>query len=60
MTASGSRPPMSSRELALDEAMIDLSRGRRHCPVHRNQEMLPLLPGKDYCPLSHDEGESKP
>jgi hypothetical protein len=60
MTASGSRTPMSPRELALDEALLDMSRGRVNCPVHRDQQMMPLLPGKDFCPLPHGEDEPQP
>jgi hypothetical protein len=48
---------MTPRELAEDDALIDKVRGRRYCSVHRDQEMIPMLPGMDVCPVSHGEEE---
>lgn len=56
MAANGYRP-MTPRELAEDDALIDKVRGRRYCSVHRDQEMIPMLPGMDVCPVSHGEEE---
>lgn len=44
------------KELAEEEYRIDQGRGRRNCPVHRSQQMMPLLPGLDVCPVC-PEGE---
>jgi hypothetical protein len=51
------RPP-TPRELAEDEWKIDHARGRKHCPVHRTQQMMPLAAGLDVCPLPHGQDES--
>jgi hypothetical protein len=58
MAANGHRP-MTPRQLAEDEQRIDQVRGRRYCRVHRNQQMIPLLPGVDVCPACAPEGESR-
>lgn len=46
------------KDLAEDEYRVDQSRGRRYCPVHGSQQMIPLLPGKDFCPVCL-EGEQQ-
>ncbi|MEU2780510.1 hypothetical protein [Streptomyces sp. NPDC007110] len=53
--AAGYRTP-TPRDLAEDEWLTDHAGGRRHCPVHRNQQMIALVPGVDRCPLPHGEG----
>lgn len=53
--AAGYRTP-TPRDLAQDELLIDRAGGRRYCPVHRDQEMIALVPGVDRCPLPHGEG----
>ncbi len=55
-TSSKYRPP-TPRLLAEEEWKLDHSRGRRYCPVHRTQQMMPLLAGVDVCPLPHGEDE---
>ncbi|MBQ1090644.1 hypothetical protein [Streptomyces sp. B93] len=42
--------PMTPRQLAEDEHRTDHERGRRYCRVHRDQQMIPTLPGLDVCP----------
>ncbi|MEU3252885.1 hypothetical protein [Streptomyces sp. NPDC006997] len=42
--------PMTPRQLAEDEYRIDHARGRRYCRVHRDQQMISILPGVDVCP----------
>jgi hypothetical protein len=54
---NGYRPP-TPREMAHDDLITDRGRGRRYCPAHPSQEMVPLLAGVDVCPLPHDEGDS--
>jgi hypothetical protein len=56
MAVNGYRP-LSPRQLAEDERNIDQVRGRRRCRVHREQQMIPMLPGMDICPLC-PRGES--
>ncbi|MFI8535315.1 hypothetical protein ACIGMX_34360 [Streptomyces aquilus] len=43
------------KELAEEEYRIDQVRGRRRCPVHRSQQMIPLLAGVDVCPACGPE-----
>jgi hypothetical protein len=50
MAASNRPRVLGPRGLAEDEHRIDQARGRRYCPVHRDQQMIPLLPGVDVCP----------
>ena len=57
MAANGYRPP-TPRQLAEEELLIDQVRGRRHCRVHPQQQMIPLLAGVDICPVCAD-GESQ-
>lgn len=51
------RRPMNSTELGTDEWRVDRGRGRRHCRVHPQQEMIPLAPHLDACPLPHPQAE---
>ncbi|MFJ2002195.1 hypothetical protein [Streptomyces chartreusis] len=44
-------------QLAEDELNVDYADGRRHCRVHRFQQMNSLGPGVDRCPLPHEEYE---
>lgn len=39
------------RDLAEEEYLLDWAGGRRYCPVHRTQQMIPLWRGKDVCPV---------
>ncbi|MFF9205160.1 hypothetical protein ACF1AE_25730 [Streptomyces sp. NPDC014986] len=54
---AGRHHPPTRRELAEDELTTDRGRGRKNCPVHRTQEMIPLGVAT-VCPLPHDGGES--
>ncbi|RSN13726.1 hypothetical protein DMH25_08005 [Streptomyces sp. WAC 01325] len=56
---TGYKPP-TKKALAEEEWRLDHVRGRRYCPVHRDQAMMPVLFGMDVCPLSHAETEAKP
>lgn len=58
MAASRYRPP-TPRDLAEDDWLTDHARGRRHCPAHPSQQMIPMLAGPDVdmCPLAHGEDE---
>ncbi|MFE7277932.1 hypothetical protein [Streptomyces sp. NPDC057623] len=58
MAASRYRPP-TARDIAEDDWHTDNARGRRHCPVHPSQQMIPMLAGPDVdmCPLPHGEDE---
>ncbi|GEC05923.1 hypothetical protein SSP24_35780 [Streptomyces spinoverrucosus] len=58
MAANGYRP-LTTRQLADEERQIDQVRGRRHCRVHRDQQMMPLLAGVDICPVCGPGGESR-
>ncbi|WP_128803742.1 MULTISPECIES: hypothetical protein [unclassified Streptomyces] len=58
MAASNRPRVLGPRALAEDEHRIDQARGRRYCPVHRDQQMIPLLPGLDACPACQPAGES--
>jgi hypothetical protein len=58
MAASTRQRTPTSRDLAEDEYRTDQIRGRRYCPVHRSQQMMPLLPGLDVCPVC-PEGERR-
>lgn len=51
MAASTRQRVPTSRDLAEDEYRTDQIRGRRHCRVHRSQQMMPLLAGLDVCPV---------
>ncbi|MFB8772967.1 hypothetical protein [Streptomyces broussonetiae] len=42
--------PLTPRQLAEDEHRTDHERGRRYCRVHRDQQMIPVLPSLDVCP----------
>ncbi|MFD5491662.1 hypothetical protein ACFWH4_01640 [Streptomyces sp. NPDC127091] len=57
MAANGYRP-MTPTQLAADDRQTDQVRGRRHCRVHREQQMIPLLPGMDVCPACTPDGEN--
>lgn len=58
--AVSNRPRVLTRKgLAEDEHRIDQIRGRRYCPTHRDQQMIPLLPGLDMCPACHPAAECK-
>ncbi|MCZ4605009.1 hypothetical protein O3S80_14915 [Streptomyces sp. Lzd4kr] len=50
--------PPTPKQLAEDEWNVDHARGRRYCPVHRDQQMISLVPGVDRCPLQHGEDAS--
>ncbi|MGW6731127.1 hypothetical protein [Streptomyces sp. NPDC055013] len=56
-TSNGYRPP-TQRELESEDWRLNHIRGRRYCEVHSDQQMMPLAPGLDLCPLPHGEGES--
>ena len=57
MATLSSRPRVPTpRDLAHDEWATDTRRGRRHCPQHRGQQMIPLGVA-DVCPLPHDAPE---
>lgn len=47
---AAARPPLTQKQLEAEDALIDRAWGRRMCPVHPQQEMIPLLPGLDTCP----------
>lgn len=56
---AASRPRvLTPRMLAEDEHRIDQVRGRRYCRVHRDQQMIPLLPGLDVCPACAPQAEN--
>lgn len=50
----------TARDIAEDDWRTDHARGRRYCPVHPSQQMIPMLarPDVDMCPLSHGEDDS--
>ncbi|MBY8342038.1 hypothetical protein LXH13_06025 [Streptomyces spinosirectus] len=50
MAASNRLPVPTRKQLEEDEHRVDQARGRRYCRVHREQQMIPLLPGVDVCP----------
>ena len=50
--------PPTPKQLAQDEWNIDNAGGRRYCPVHRDQQMISLVPGVDRCPLPHGEDKA--
>jgi hypothetical protein len=60
MAASNKYRPPTTRDIAEDDWQTDNARGRRYCPVHRSQQMIPMLarPDLDMCPLPHSEGDS--
>ncbi|GCB49492.1 hypothetical protein SNL152K_6831 [Streptomyces sp. NL15-2K] len=58
MAANGYRP-LTPRQLAEEERLIDQVRGRRYCRVHRDQQMIPLLAGVDVCPVCAPAGASR-
>lgn len=53
--SSRSRIP-TPKDLAEDDWVTDTYRGRRYCPQHRSQQMIPLG-AADVCPLAHAEPE---
>lgn len=56
--AASNRPRVLTRKgLAEDEYRIDQVRGRRYCRTHRDQQMIPLLPGVDVCPACRPAAE---
>ena len=57
MTASNGYKPLAPRQLAEEEQRLDRIRGRRHCRVHPQQEMIPLLAGVDVCPVCPESSE---
>lgn len=59
MAANGYRPS-TPRQLADDEQRMDRARGRRHCRVHPQQQMMPLLAGVDVCPVCPGESQRPP
>lgn len=58
MVATTRQRTPTGRDLAEEEYRIDQIRGRRYCRVHRSQQMMPLLPGLDICPVC-PEGEQR-
>jgi len=54
-SSSRSRVP-TPRDLAHEEWVTDTYRGRRHCPQHPAQQMIPLGVA-DVCPLNHGTPE---
>lgn len=44
---------LTRKDLDEDEHRVDQVRGRRYCRTHRDQQMIPLLPGLDMCPACH-------
>lgn len=50
---------LTRKDLDEDEYLIDKGWGRRYCPVHRTQQMIPLLPGLDTCPACQPAGASE-
>ena len=53
--ASRNRVP-TPRDIAHDEYVTDTARGRRFCPQHRSQRMIPIGL-TDVCPLDHAHSE---
>lgn len=53
------RPP-TQKELDKDDWGTDHARGRRYCPEHPSQQMIPMLAGPDLdmCPLPHGEDDT--
>jgi hypothetical protein len=58
MTSGHKYRPPTPREVAEDEWNVDHARGRRYCPVHPTQQMMPVLFGRDVCPLAHGDAEA--
>lgn len=56
---NGYKPP-TPKDLAEEEWRLNTARGRRYCPVHPDQQMMPLLLGMDMCPLPHGPAEAEP
>jgi hypothetical protein len=56
MVTNGRPRTLTFKALAEDECRVDQIRGRRYCPVHRRQQMIPLLPGMDVCPACRPAG----
>jgi hypothetical protein len=44
------------RDIAHDDYATDTRRGRRYCPQHRAQQMIPIGL-TDVCPLDHGDRE---
>ncbi|GAA3293234.1 hypothetical protein GCM10020295_14510 [Streptomyces cinereospinus] len=44
----------SSKDIAVDDWVVDTYRGRRRCPQHPMQQMIPMGV-TDMCPLDHGE-----
>jgi hypothetical protein len=57
LMAAGYRPP-TPREIAEDEWITDRGRGRKRCPQHPTQQMIPMAAGLDMCPLPHGDDET--
>jgi hypothetical protein len=58
--ASSSRNRIPTpRDLAEDDWLMDTYRGRRYCPRHPTQQMIPLGVA-DVCPLEHGTVEERP
>lgn len=43
--------PLTQKHLDEEEHRIDNSRGRRYCPRHPAQQMIPILVNIDTCPI---------
>lgn len=56
-SSSRNRVP-TTRDLAEEDLLMDTFRGRRHCPAHPTQQMIPLGVS-DVCPLEHGAADSQ-
>jgi hypothetical protein len=54
MAASNRYRIPSPKDIAEDDWMMDTCRGRRFCPQHPRQQMIPMGM-TDMCPLEHDD-----
>ncbi|MGC5034089.1 hypothetical protein ACPXCS_06330 [Streptomyces sp. DT190] len=54
-SSSRNRIP-TQRDIAHDDYVTDTSHGRRYCPQHRSQQMIPIG-WANACPLDHGDRE---
>lgn len=54
MSPATRRQLPTPKELASEDWLVNKVKGRRKCPEHRQQDMIPLGL-RDLCPLPHDD-----
>lgn len=57
MTVNQYRVP-TAHDLAEDDWVTDNCRGRRKCPEHPQQDMIPMV-RNDICPLDHGDTQTE-